>query len=197
MQGTRLLATVSCGAIAVAATAVAAQQSTEEYKYDSLGRVVEAKTAGGQNNGETHSICYDAAGNRVEYKTTTNGTSSSCMTQGAQGGTPTPTPSPTPTPTPTNSPPNTVNDTANLPCDQIMSVNLTANDSDPESNYPLALTAISGGGSASAEILNASTVSVDAGPFNNTSQFTYTVADSLDATSTGTLTVNTSGCSLN
>jgi YD repeat-containing protein len=195
MRGSRLLATVSGGALAFAACAAAAQQqSTEAYQYDALGRVISAKTGGGTNNDETHSICYDAAGNRVKYKTTTNGTAATCASQGTQGGAPTPSPSPSPSPTPSNSPPATAPDTANMACDAVATVNLTANDTDPESNYPLALTAINGGGTASATIVSASSVSVDAGPVNGTSSFTYTVADSLGVSSTGTLTVNTTGC---
>lgn len=76
-----------------------------------------------------------------------------------------------------------------------MTVNLTANDSDPESNYPLALTAVSAGtGFGGASIVSNSSVSVDFGPSGDISVVTYTVADSLGATSTGQLTITTSSC---
>jgi hypothetical protein len=72
-------------------------------------------------------------------------------------------------------------------------VNLTANDSDPENNVPLSLVSITNtSGSAIATILNVSSVTVDVydkGP----STFTYTVADSLGATSTGQLSVLSTG----
>lgn len=56
------LATVCCASLA------SAQSSTESYTYDELGRLVTVVTSGGQNNTETQSICYDAAGNRTEYR---------------------------------------------------------------------------------------------------------------------------------
>ncbi len=72
-----------------------AQQSTETYSYDALGRLVKVGVSGGQNAGETHSICYDKAGNRTEYRSTSDGSASTC----AGGAAPTPTPTPAPTPT--------------------------------------------------------------------------------------------------
>ena len=75
-------------------------------------------------------------------------------------------------------------------------VNLTANDSDPEGNYPLALTAISAGsgGAATATIASESSVTVTFGPSGDSTNFTYTVADSLGVTSTGQLTAFTDSC---
>jgi hypothetical protein len=72
-------------------------------------------------------------------------------------------------------------------------VNLTANDSDPENNVPLVLLSIANmSGTASADVTSASSVTVytaDKSP----SVFSYTVRDSLGATSTGQLTVTVTG----
>src|SRR3546814_2563410 len=69
---------------------------------------------------------------------------------------PTPTPSPTPTPTPTptpNTPPIAVNDSKSVTCQQYVTHNLTANDSDLDGDLPLTITALSRiSGSATATI---------------------------------------------
>jgi len=69
-------------------------------------------------------------------------------------------------------------------------VNLVANDTDPENNVPLHLVSITGPGSATVT----STTSVTIGE-NTTGTFTfsYVVADSLGATSTGQLTATVTG----
>ena len=183
-----------CG---VATAAIA--QDARTYTYDALGRLIEQESTGTPNNGEVHSICYDAAGNRTQYRTSEDGSSAGCD-PGIPGAAPTPTPSPSPTPTPTptptgNNPPITVNDSSSGDCYSLRIVNLTANDSDPESNYPLTLTAISqNSGQATAMLGSASSVTVEFGPQFDSSSFTYTVEDSLGASATGQLSVSTSGC---
>lgn len=184
---------ITTGLATVLTAGAWAQSSTETYKYDALGRLIEAKTAGGQNSNEAHSICYDPSGNRTRYKTASDGSSANCPT-----GAPTPAPSPTPTPTPTppaNNPPVTVADSSSGVCDTTKTVNLTANDTDPEGNYPLSLVSISrtSGAYAGASVVSASSVSVDFGPFAGTTYFTYTVRDSLGASATGTLTTTSAG----
>jgi len=182
-----------CG---VATTAIAQDQRT--YTYDALGRLIEQVSDGAPNDDEVHSICYDAAGNRTQYRTSTDGSSGNCD-PGVPGAAPTPTPTSTPTSTPTptgNAPPVTVNDSTSGDCFSLKIVNLTANDSDPEQNYPLVLTAISqNSGQASATIASASSATVEFGPQGDSSSFTYTVEDSLGASSTGHLSVTSSGCS--
>lgn len=176
---------------------VSAQSSTETYTYDALGRLIVSDTSGGQNDDEVHSICYDKAGNRVEYTSKSDGSTSSCVDDGSgSGGGGTPPPPPPPPPPPTNNPPSTTNDLASGQCLTTATVNLTVNDTDPEGNYPLALTAISSGssGQAFATIVSGSSVSVDFGAQTGVTTFTYTVADSLGATSTGQLEVWTSSC---
>src|SRR5688572_7146430 len=96
---------------------------TQKYSYDALGRLVSVKTEGSVNNGQAESLCYDAAGNRTTYKSDNAGALATCAT--------TPAPTPTPTPTPGNSPPVAVANSIAVMCNSVVSVNVTANDTDP------------------------------------------------------------------
>lgn len=66
----------------------ASSAETVTYTYDALGRLKASSVTGGAQAGAKSAICYDAAGNRVRYVTTTSG-AITCAT---------PAPSPTPTP---------------------------------------------------------------------------------------------------
>ena len=182
-----LLGTCCILGLTIAAPA-ASQQCTKTSTYDVLGRLVVAKTSGGSNNNETHSICFDAAGNRSKYDSNSTGAIAGCVNAGSG--------SSTPNPTPTNSPPVMTNDSVSGRCYLTLTKNLTANDSDSEGHYPLSLIQIvSNSGNGSAIIISDSTVHVNFGPPGDISVFTYTVRDSLGATSTGRLTMSTSICS--
>lgn len=86
----RKLLLVSTSLVALScAVIVNAQSSTETYTYDALGRLIKVVTTGGQNSGETQSICYDKAGNRTAYASNTSAGATLCVP-------PTPTPTPTP-----------------------------------------------------------------------------------------------------
>jgi len=98
MHVRHLLVGAGLGALAIGAASAQAQSSTETYSYDALGRLITVGSTGGQNNGETHSICYDPAGNRTEYKATSDTTKSPCVNDGGSAGTPPPPPPPPPTP---------------------------------------------------------------------------------------------------
>ena len=89
-----------------------------------------------------------------------------------------------------NLPPVANADTTSFNCSVYQTVNLVANDTDPENNVPLHLVSITGPGSATVT----STTSVTIGE-NSTGTFTfsYVVADSLGATSTGQLTATVTG----
>jgi hypothetical protein len=89
-----------------------------------------------------------------------------------------------------NQPPVANADTTSFNCSVYQTVNLVANDTDPENNVPLHLVSITGPGSATVT----STTSVTIGE-NSTGTFTfsYVVADSLGATSTGQLTATVTG----
>ncbi len=89
-----------------------------------------------------------------------------------------------------NLPPVANADTTSFNCSVYQTVNLVANDTDPENNVPLHLVSITGPGSATVT----STTSVTIGE-NSTGTFTfsYVVADSLGATSMGQLTATVTG----
>src|SRR3546814_5985972 len=143
-----------CSSDLLAATSLAGETIT--YSYDALGRLVAVQSAGTINNNQAHSICYDPSGNRTQYKSSGTGSIAGCA--------PTPTPSPTPTPTPTptpNTPPIAVNDSKSVTCQQYVTHNLTANDSDLDGDLPLTITALSRiSGSATATIASASSVEI-------------------------------------
>ncbi|MEP3050460.1 MAG: hypothetical protein ABJP48_09655 [Erythrobacter sp.] len=175
-----------------AACSAQAQSSTEAYTYDALGRLIKVETSGGQNDDETRAICYDDAGNRTDYEAVTGSTTLSCSAGSAPPPPPPPPPPSPPPPPPSNNPPQTGADGVSGACSTGVTVNLTANDTDPEANYPLVLIDITRtNGTASASISSQSSVSVDFAATTDFAEFTYTVADSLGATATGQLTVST------
>lgn len=51
---------------------------TQTYTYDELGRLVAVTSTGTVNNNQKHSICYDAAGNRIQYKSDSAGAGAVC-----------------------------------------------------------------------------------------------------------------------
>lgn len=77
------------GAALIALLAAGANAETMTYGYDELGRLKSSSVNGGSNNGNNTAICYDKAGNRVQY-----------VSAVAAGATCTSVPSPTPSPTP-------------------------------------------------------------------------------------------------
>ncbi len=193
-----LLLTGSSLAALCFATFAYAQSSTEFYTYDSLGRLVKVVTEGGNNDTETQSICYDEADNRTQYLANKSDGAVECAH--GTGGTPTPTPTPTPPPPPPpppgNNPPDTTADFVSGTCFSTGFTNLLANDSDPEGHTPLVLTNIvKNSGGSNVTILSGGLVEVIfATSPGNFSHFTYTVEDSLGASSTGELNVQTSTC---
>ncbi len=93
----------------------------------------------------------------------------------------------------TNLPPVTNADTTSFNCSVYQTVNLVANDTDPENNLPLTLVSINNyGGLVSAEV--SSTTSATIGVTSpGTYHFTYVVSDSLGATASGNLTATVGG----
>jgi hypothetical protein len=68
--------------------------------------------------------------------------------------------------------------------------NVIANDTDPEGNYPLSLVSVSYGGlKGDAYIYSSDSIEFDSNGASGTASISYTVQDSLGATSTGTFTV--------
>ena len=76
------ISTIAIGLMALGASSAAYAGETITYTYDALGRLVKTVSSGTVNNNQTHSICYDEAGNRVTYKSDSGGSAASCVTQG-------------------------------------------------------------------------------------------------------------------
>jgi hypothetical protein len=89
-----------------------------------------------------------------------------------------------------NQPPVTHPDSASTTSCGIVTVNVVANDTDPEGNYPLHLVAIVSSTNGSATIVSTTSIEFDAVAGPKTGVVTYTVSDSLGATSNGTLSVS-------
>ena len=169
-----LLFSVSATAL-MCASALSATE-TVTYSYDAQGRLVQSVISGTVNNGQSSSTSFDAANNRTNYSVSLSGSP--------------------PPPPPANRPPVTAADSLSVPRCSIKSKDVTFNDSDPEGNVPLVLlSAVNANPShGSASVASASSVSYEAyGTATGTDVVTYTVRDSLGASSTGTLTITFSG----
>lgn len=163
--------------MALPAAAVAGE--TQTYSYDELGRLIAVQYSGTVNSGQAHSLCYDPAGNRTKYKSDAAGALASCTSGGGGGGG-----------GGGNQPPVATNDTLSVVRCEIGYKNVTANDTDPEGNTPLVVTAVD---HATAWVDSSTTVGVQAPDMSGSYYVYYTVRDSLGATSTGRLTVTVTG----
>lgn len=202
MQSKSAVLLGGCVAALILWTLPGTASETISYSYDANGRLVRSVASGGPNNALVTATCFDRAGNRTAYLSGT-GSPDACP---AIAPTPTPSPAPTPGPIPTpsptptsagNQPPVASSDSFSARCYTGGAVNLTANDTDPENNLPLSLVAVSlvsdpAHSETTVSISDASTVIVSMGA-KGSSTFSYTVADSLGATSTGTLTAVSTG----
>jgi hypothetical protein len=177
MRGCRVGLFLAASAIAMSSAVEAGE--TVSYSYDELGRLISASSTGSVNNGVATSLSYDPAGNRLNYNV------------GAGGAPPPPPPpGPPPPPPPSNQPPAANPDTApSIPRCGSTTVNVTANDTDPEGNIPLTVTGAAGGTGLVLTILSASTIGIESLGNPGLKTFTYTVADSLGATSAGSVSV--------
>jgi hypothetical protein len=90
---------------------------------------------------------------------------------------------------PPNQPPVANPDSATVASCGSVIVNVVANDTDPDGNYPLHVAAIVSHTNGAASISSSTSIQFDAVQGPKTGIVTYTVADSLGATSNGTLTV--------
>jgi hypothetical protein len=185
-----LLASAAFGGALSVSAALASETTT--YSYDALGRLVATTHSGGPNNGVAMATCFDPAGNRTAYTVVASGAATCGTPTPTPTPGPTPTPTPSPTPTPTNQPPVAVADTIGFTCNVGGTINLIANDYDPDGNTPLHLVSIDNNdssGTVSAYITSTSSVAVN-GTTSGTYYLNYEIADSLGATNTGILTVN-------
>jgi YD repeat-containing protein len=177
---------VLIGAIGVALLPASLRgQETVNYKYDPLGRLVQTTVTGGVSNGQSTGVAYDPAGNRCVYAVSgVGGTAPSAPPTSCPGG------SPPPPPPSSNNPPVAVADTGAQQRCTTASYNVTANDTDPDGDYPLTVTAVSGQNFA---ILSSTTIQLTSTALTGAKVGTYTVQDSRGATAQGSLTVNVSG----
>jgi hypothetical protein len=179
------LLTTCCFAAAGLMNGAADAAETVSYTYDALGRLTNTAISGGPNNTIGTATCFDPAGNRTRYTVGAGVTSCGTGTPA-----PSPTPTPTPTPTPANSPPVAVNDSGSGTCGQTKTINVLANDYDPDGHTPLSLVSVTPGGNTDAQIASSTSLYVT-GYAVGTEYIYYVVKDSLGATATGRLTYTT------
>ncbi|PZP55208.1 MAG: hypothetical protein DI604_36625 [Delftia acidovorans] len=80
----------------------------------------------------------------------------------------------------------------------LKTINVTANDTDPDGNYPLTVISASGSAGISAYVASSTSVQLESSTSTGSKTATYVVQDSLGATATGTITVtvvNSGSCS--
>ncbi len=172
-----------------------AQAQVENHSYDELGRLKSTTNTGSVLTNETRSICYDGAGNRVEFEVRTDGTTTTCTAPTQQtppAGPPEPTEEPLPDP-PTNYAPTTVPDGVLGDCGDSVVTDVVVNDDDAEGDT---LTLISivpefGDASANASISNASGLVLVTFPASasRSRTFIYTIQDTANNEAEGILWV--------
>jgi Bacterial Ig domain len=174
-----LLISVSLVALMVPLVANAAE--TVAYSYDARGRLIKVIRSGSaqSNSNVTTDYTHDKANNRKQFVTINSPNSPIA---------------PPPPPPSSNQPPVANPDNAgSMQICKTKNVVVTANDTDPEGNVPLAVTAASGNGSMGATVFNGTTIQIISSTDTGSQSANYTVSDSLGASSTGTVTVNVSG----
>lgn len=162
------------------ASPAAQAAETVTHTYDELGRLISSSKSGGPAAGSQTTTAYDPAGNRSNQTTT--------GVAGGGGGTPPPPPT-------GNQPPIANADAVSVMCNATTTVNVTANDTDPEGNLLLTVLSVTLPplSTASATVVSASSIQVWGAAFAETVQASYSVKDSLGAASSGTLTIITTG----
>jgi hypothetical protein len=164
----------------VMCAATSAQASeTITYSYDALGRLIKVSRAGTVNNGANACYNYDPANNRTNVNSAPNANCTSGGGGGGGGG--------------GNQPPVAVPDSGSQATCSTGTWNVIANDTDPEGDYPLTLTTVSGIGFSRA---NSTDIQFTSGAGTGNKFASYTVTDSRGASSDGTLTINVfqAGC---
>lgn len=175
MGAKKVAAGIFLATSSLAPTVSVQASETATFTYDALGRLIATSRSGSINNGAATSISYDAAGNRSNYSASGAG----------------PTAPPPPPPSASNTAP-----TANIDYLAVSewaadSINVIANDTDADGDYPLTLISVSapGGGASYYASVESGTTVAWGGSSAGTFDVIYTVRDSRGATSTGTLRV--------
>lgn len=174
-------------------------QQTQSQSFDALGRLVTVVTTGGANDQDARSLCYDEVGNRDKFRASIDASTANCPPPPPPPPTPPPPTPPTPPPPPSppgNLPPVAEANSVDGNCNGWTIVNLTANDTDPEGNYPLTFVSLnhaSGSDSTALKVSNSS-AEINFGSFVGITEFSYLVQDSLGASSTGILWVSVASC---
>lgn len=180
---------------------VPAQSQTSDavtYTYDALGRLVQTSHSGTVNNGVNSTYSYDPASNRTNVTVTgAAGTLGEPSGGTDPGGGPPPGGGGNPGGGGSNQPPVAQNDNGGtVALCSYKSVNVIANDTDPEGHYPLTLVGIQGVSPSSrgeAGVESSTNVGFTSYGSSGSVQVTYVVQDSQGATSTGVLTLNVAG----
>lgn len=146
----------------------ASAQDAVTYSYDALGRLVTTTNTSGPNNNIQVTNNYDPAGNRARQRT------------GPATG--------------ANRPPVANADTVGVTCRSSNTVNVVANDTDPDGNAVSLVSISKVSGSGSANVSNATTVTVYGGTSpGQSSLYDYVIQDGNGGSATGRLTVQTVG----
>jgi hypothetical protein len=162
-------------ASALLALTPALASETVTYSYDARGRLVKVAHSGTVNNGASACYVYDKADNRstVDVETTSACTSTSGGGSGGGG----------------NQPPVANPDSGSTRACGTVTVNVIANDTDPDGNYPLHIAGIVSATKGTVDSYTTTSITYTAAVSSGTGVVKYTVADSLGATSTGTLSI--------
>jgi hypothetical protein len=165
-----------CAFLTVFAVSATWAAETITYTYDARGRLVTVARSGTANNGVTAQYAYDKADNRTTVSTS-----------GSPNGTP---PPPPPPPPPSNNPPvaNPDNGGTMQRC-SMKTVAVTANDTDPDGDYPLTVTNAWASGDMSASVASSTSVSIESGDSIGAKTVNYTIRDSRGATANGTISI--------
>lgn len=172
---------ISVSALALMVPLVANAAETVAYSYDARGRLIKVIRSGSaqSNSNVTTDYTHDKANNRKQFVTINSPNSPG---------------TPPPPPPPSNQPPVANPDNAgSMQVCKTKNVVVTSNDTDPEGNLPLSVTAASGNGAMEATVVNSTTIKIISSSVSGSQTANYTVVDSLGASSTGTVTVNVSG----
>jgi hypothetical protein len=168
---------VALFAAILTAAAAAVASETITYSYDARGRLVKVQRSGSVNNEVTVNYSYDKADNRTNVNVVSP--------NAPPPGSPTDPPAP-----PSNMPPTPVSDAGSQGRCTTGTYEVTANDTDPDGDYPLSLVSVSGAGFS---ILSGTTLQFMSAANSGARVGTYTVQDSRGATASATLTITVSG----